>query len=164
MKPSARPALPTTMDCASPISTRTDSTYKSGNTVQRSGATSLSGPYYALINFDSTRRERTGKVWACGYASERDAGMGAIDYCKQTGCTASDHYLKLNVGSALDRGLPQMFCVEGHYNITFGPGGSLGPISTRAQRGLATRDGSDERVELSQDQALCADLARHWRR
>jgi len=41
MKPSARPELPTVMDCSALLSTRPDSTYKSGKVVQTSGATSL---------------------------------------------------------------------------------------------------------------------------
>ena len=41
MNSSARPALFTTVDCASPLTTRPDSTYKSGNVVQTSGATSV---------------------------------------------------------------------------------------------------------------------------
>ena len=40
MNSSARPALPTTMDCVSPLTTRPDTTYKSGKVVQTSGATS----------------------------------------------------------------------------------------------------------------------------
>ena len=40
MNSSARPALFTTVDCASPLTARPDSTYKSGNVVQTSGATS----------------------------------------------------------------------------------------------------------------------------
>ena len=43
MNPSARPAFSTTVDCASPLPTRRDSTYKSGKVVQTSGATSV-GP------------------------------------------------------------------------------------------------------------------------
>ena len=41
MNSSARPALFTTVDCASPLTTRPDSTYKSGKVVQTSGATSV---------------------------------------------------------------------------------------------------------------------------
>jgi len=40
MKPAACPALVVNIDCASPKLTRSDSTYKSGNSVQTSGATS----------------------------------------------------------------------------------------------------------------------------
>lgn len=40
MKSSARPELPTVMDCSALLSTRPDSTYKSGKVVQTNGATS----------------------------------------------------------------------------------------------------------------------------
>jgi len=40
MKPAACPAFVVNIDCASPKLTRSDSTYKSGNSVQTSGATS----------------------------------------------------------------------------------------------------------------------------
>ena len=40
MKSSARPELPTVMDCSTPTSTRPGSTYKSGKVVQTNGATS----------------------------------------------------------------------------------------------------------------------------
>ena len=40
MKPTACPALVVNIDCASPKLTRSDSTYKSGNSVQTNGATS----------------------------------------------------------------------------------------------------------------------------
>ena len=45
MKPSARPELPTVMDCSALLSTRPDSTYKSGKVVQTSGATSVRALY-----------------------------------------------------------------------------------------------------------------------
>ena len=41
MKSSARPELPTVMDCSTPTSTRPGSTYKSGKVVQTNGATSV---------------------------------------------------------------------------------------------------------------------------
>ena len=44
MKPAACPALVVNIDCASPKLTRSDSTYKSGNSVQTSGATSGGAP------------------------------------------------------------------------------------------------------------------------
>jgi len=40
MKSSARPELPIVMDCSAPLSTRPDSTYKSGKVVQTNGTTS----------------------------------------------------------------------------------------------------------------------------
>ena len=40
MKTTACPALVVNIDCASPKLTRSDSTYKSGNSVQTNGATS----------------------------------------------------------------------------------------------------------------------------
>ncbi|MEI7957139.1 MAG: hypothetical protein WCJ66_18405, partial [Verrucomicrobiota bacterium] len=44
MKTTACPALVVNIDCASPKLTRSDSTYKSGNSVQTSGATSRFEP------------------------------------------------------------------------------------------------------------------------
>ena len=41
MKTTACPALVVNIDCASPKLTRSDSTYKSGNSVQTNGATSV---------------------------------------------------------------------------------------------------------------------------
>jgi len=41
MKSSARPELPIVMDCSAPLSTRPDSTYKSGKVVQTNGTTSV---------------------------------------------------------------------------------------------------------------------------
>ena len=45
MKTTACPALVVNIDCASPKLTRSDSTYKSGNSVQTNGATSRFGQY-----------------------------------------------------------------------------------------------------------------------
>ena len=50
MKSSARPELPTVMDCSALLSTRPDSTYKSGKVVQTSGATSINTEYHYFAN------------------------------------------------------------------------------------------------------------------
>lgn len=50
MKPAACPAFVVNIDCASPKLTRSDSTYKSGNSVQTSGATSPFEKFAEMID------------------------------------------------------------------------------------------------------------------
>ena len=49
MKTTACPALVVNIDCASPKLTRSDSIYKSGNSVQTNGATSRSIVFIKLL-------------------------------------------------------------------------------------------------------------------
>jgi hypothetical protein len=123
----------------------------------------VAGPYWGKANFRSASGGGIGHAWACGLASEVDAGNAVIDYCKRTSCATSEQYMTLAIGNVLKQPQPldQYLCADGN------PGTQFGSLGSRTGRGARSRRDPSANNSIQQFQGEdepCISFVQRWMR